>query len=73
MEAEVVNLRRGYQELLSRVNEMDRNSTQRLDELSRAYVKIQGELRQGYQKEISASKAAISLKVFAEERTQYKE
>ena len=72
IEAKYVQLRRGYQELLTRVNHMDRSATQRLGELSRAYVKIQGDPRQGYQKEISESKAAISLKVLTEERTQYK-
>ena len=52
---------------------MNRNSTQRLGELPRAYVKIQGEPRQGYQKEISESKAVMSMKVLTEERTQNNE
>ena len=52
---------------------MDRNSIQRLDELSRAYVKSQGEPRQRYQKENSESKAVMSLQVLTEERTQHKE
>jgi hypothetical protein len=72
VEAEVVNLRRGYQELLNRVNDIERNSAQRLDELSRAYVKIQGAPKQGNQKEISKSKAVMNLKILPEERTQFK-
>ena len=37
--AELVNLRRGYQELLTRANGIERGHAQRLDELSTAYVK----------------------------------
>ena len=62
MDAEVVGLRRGYQELLTRVNDMERNWTQRLDELSRGYVKFQGDPGQGREREISKSKAIMSMK-----------
>ena len=53
MAAELGNLRRGYQELLTRVNEIERGHAQRLDELSRAYIRIQGDPRRGHHKDIS--------------------
>ena len=70
--AELVNLRRGYQELLTRVNEIERGHAQRLDELSRAYVKMQGDPRRGYHKELSESKAVMGLKVFNDDKAHYK-
>jgi len=71
--AELGNLRRGYQELLTRLNEIERGHTQRLDELSRAYIKIQGDPRRGHHKEISESKAVMGLKVLSDDRAHYKE
>ena len=52
----MANFRYGYQELLTRMNEVERNSNQRLDELSRAYVKMQGDPKRGRTKEISEAK-----------------
>ena len=40
--AEVLNLRRGYQALLTRTHDLGRSATQRLDELSRAYINLHG-------------------------------
>ena len=71
--AELVNLRRGYQELLTRAHETDRGHAQRLDELSRAYLKMQGDPKRGYHKEISESKAVTGLKVLSDDRAHYKE
>ena len=73
MEAELPNLRQGCQELLTRMNEVERNSTQRRDELSRAYVKMQGDPKRGHTKDISESKAAMTLKVLTDEKAQRKE
>ena len=73
VEAEVVGLKQGCQELLTRVNDLERSSTHRWDELSRAYTKAQGDPKQGRENEISESKAVMSINVLAEERAQYKE
>ena len=43
-----------------------------MGELSRAYVRMQGDPGRGCQKEISESTAAMSLRVRADERAQRK-
>ena len=70
---ELVNFRRGYQELLTRAHDIELGHAQRLDELSRAYVKMQGDPKRGYHKEISESKAVMGLKVLNDDRAHYKE
>ena len=71
--AELANLRRGYQELLTRINGIGRGHAQRPDELSSAYGKMQGGPRRGYHKEISESKAVMGLKVLSDDKAHYKE
>ena len=68
-----MNLRRGYQELLTRANDIERGHAQRLDELSRAYVKMQGDPGHGYHKDILESKAVMGLEVLSDDRAHYKE
>ena len=74
--------RRGMQELLARVIELERGIAQsdrrerellaRVEELTRAAARSQGEVRNQV-KEISESKAVMGLKVLGEDRAAYKE